>query len=101
LHDVPLFVEGSPYQLGCLGKCPFVETPPELATGPLPGTEYLREHSFSVGPRFEVESPELIDQYIEAYRKVTASVDELRKYQAEHTDEFGEVAVSGHSLNPV
>ena len=101
LHDVPLFEEDSPYQDGCLGKCPHVKATKDLACGPLPQTEYLRTHGFGVAPRFEVECPELVAQYIEAYRKVTSSVDELLQYQKEHADSIQPVEVSGRSLNPV
>ena len=77
LHKAPLFAEGSPYNEDCLGRCPLVKTPSDFATAPLPVTEYLYEHSFMIAPRFENECQELIDQYIEAYHKVTSSVDEL------------------------
>ncbi len=101
LHEAPWFVEGSPYQEGCLGRCPFVETPPEFATGPLPVTEYLREHNFSIAPRFETECRDLIDQYIDAYHKVTSCVDELLSFQQEQGDRLESRPVSGRSVNPV
>jgi len=101
LHDVPLLEEGSPYQQGCLGKCPHVQATPELVSGSLPVTEHLRTQSFSVAPRFEVECPELVDQYIEAYRNVTSAVDELKQYEKEHADPLESGPVSGRSMNPV
>lgn len=101
LHDVPLFVEGSPYQEGCLGKCPHVKATPELVSGSLPVTEHLRTESFSVAPRFEVECPELVDQYIEAYHKVTSAADELREYEKAQGGDVEAGPVSGRSMNPV
>ena len=101
LHDVPLFADGSPYQEGCLGKCPYVKATAELACGPLPVTERLRTQAFSAAPRFEVECPELVDQYIDAYRKVTSAVDELRAYEKDQDGKLAAAPVSGRSMNPV
>lgn len=101
LHDVPLFAAGSPYQEGCLAKCPHVQATPELVSGSLPETEHLRTHSFSVAPRFEMDCPELVEQYIAAYRKVTSCVDELRSYEDAQAGVLEAGPVSGLSLNPV
>ena len=81
LHKASLFTEGSPYNEDCLGQCPLVKTPSEFAAGSLPATEYLCERNFMIAPRFETECRELVDQYIEAYHKVTSSVDELLAFE--------------------
>jgi len=65
----------------------------------LPKTEYLRTRSFMMGPRFETDCRELIDQYIAAYHKVTANVGELHKYEKDNDVKNTETASSMRSIN--
>ncbi len=102
LHETALFEEGSIYYKECcLGRCPHSRKPSEFAKPDLPNTLYLRQHAFTMSPRFEVNYEKVLDQYIEAYHKVVSAVDELRAYEKENADKIAPVKVSARSVNPV
>jgi len=81
LHKEDLFLEKTPYGKGCPGKCEHVKIDRTNEAPELPATEYLHDHTFRAAPRFEQPCEELLEQYIEAYQKVYANVDQLKSYQ--------------------
>ena len=99
LHEEALFVEKTPFGKGCPGKCPLAH--PDSIDMPVsvPNTIYLREHAFMMAPRFEKPCKELLDQYIEAYHKVTSEIDELKKYEAENKTSIKDLKSSRRSIN--
>ncbi len=99
LHEAPLFTEGVPYGKGCPGKCSHVEAPMVDKVPSLPVTEYLRDNTFMLAPRFEEPCEDLIDQYIEAYHKVVANIDELKEYENENKDAKVSTTETGRSIN--
>jgi dTDP-4-amino-4,6-dideoxygalactose transaminase len=101
LHGQPLFTEGFPYGTERTALTVLEQKPPEMANGPLPTTEHLREYTFSAAPRLEMECRELINQYLEAYHKVASAADELLAYEKEHGEKEPKAQVSGLSVNPV
>ncbi len=76
---------------------------PEKTPVSLPVTEYLGDTVFMAAPRFEdPNGKEAIEQYAEAYHKVIAATDDLKKYEAEHADELAAMKPrSGRSINIV
>ncbi|MBI3947231.1 MAG: DegT/DnrJ/EryC1/StrS family aminotransferase [Armatimonadetes bacterium] len=101
LHGQTLFREGFPYGPGRSMSTVSGHPVPDYANGPLPVTERLRETAFHGAPRFEVECPELIEQYAAAFRKVASAVDELLAYDKEQAGKRAAVEVSARTLNPV
>ncbi len=102
LHEVPLFEKGSIYYHECcLGRCQHSRRPEQFEPPQLPNTLYLRENSFTMAPRFEVNFKTKIEQYIDAYHKVASAVDELRAYEKDNADKLTPVKVSTRSVNPV
>ncbi len=98
LHEAPLFVEGDPYGNDCPGRCPHSANPVTGKIPSLPVTEAIRGESFMLAPRFEKPCKELLDEYIKAYHKVVANVDELVAYEKEQG--IGAFAPqSGRSVN--
>lgn len=102
LHETPFFEKGSVYYHECcLGRCPHSRPPEDFEKPDLPATAYLRENSFNPVPRFDYECKDLLDQYIEAYKKVASSVDELIAYEKENKDKLGLTEVGTTTLNLV
>lgn len=94
LHEAPLFFEENLYGTDHQDWRPS----PRVR---LPVTEYLRDHTFLGAPRFEKAAHRsLAEDYVEAYHKVAAAVDELKDYEAAHRE--GEKAdVTGSSANVI
>lgn len=91
MHKAPLFLEGGPF--GLCGK-----TDPALS---LPVTEELNQRTIMVAPRFETHCPELIEQYAQAIRKITSSIDELLRFQDSSDYRPDAQQVSSRSVNLV
>ena len=94
LHQAPFFLTKDFYSNSYPDKNPPMNEPVSL-----PKTEYLRNRSFLMAPRFEIECKDLLDQYIEAYHKVAANVGELHDYETKHGIKQTDVAASGRSIN--
>jgi len=97
LHHDPVFSQLDGNWPNCYPNNPMKET------GTLPVTEYLHDTVFMAAPRFEdPNGKEAIEQYAEAYHKVIAATDDLKKYEAEHTEELAAMKPkSGRSINIV
>jgi dTDP-4-amino-4,6-dideoxygalactose transaminase len=89
LHERPLYVQGLSDGSDTASRQPVS----------LPVTEDLRKHVFSVAPRLETDCAELIDQYVDAYHKVAAAVDELRAYERDHPEASVAPVTAGTSEN--
>ncbi|MDD3213784.1 MAG: DegT/DnrJ/EryC1/StrS family aminotransferase [Eubacteriales bacterium] len=88
LHLAPLFTQGGPY-----GDCGGVHT-----SAPMPVTEKLGQNTFLGAPRFENDCPELVDQYIAAYRKVAENLPALKQYDAGQDYQSVKDQMTGRSI---
>jgi len=80
LHTAPLYTEGGNFGNGCPLSCPnygkdYKPTPS------LPNTELLADNDIMIAPRFETTDTAVVEQYIQAYRKIYENVDALLEYQ--------------------
>jgi dTDP-4-amino-4,6-dideoxygalactose transaminase len=78
LHLEPLFQEQDLYGKGCPWKCPHAKRAVTYRRGDLPVSEDLHARVFSV-TLFSHPADEVVDQYIQAFRKVILNLDQLRR----------------------
>jgi len=76
LHLQPVFQERNIYGKGCPFDCPHVKRKIFYEKGDLPVTESVQENILRV-PTFPNAEKPLLDQYVDAFRKVAENVDEL------------------------
>jgi len=76
LHLQPVFKERNIYGKGCPFDCPHVKKRIYYKKGDLPVTEMLHERLLRL-PAFPNAEKALLDQYVDAFRKVTENIDKL------------------------
>jgi len=78
LHLEPLFQEQDLYGKGCPWRCPHAKRRVTYERGDLPVSEDLHARVVSV-TLFSHPADDVVDQYIEAFRKVVLNLDQLRE----------------------
>lgn len=76
LHLQPIFQERNTYGKGCPFDCPHVKRKVFYKKGDLPVTERVQENILRL-PTFPNAEKPLLDQYVDAFRKVAENVEEL------------------------
>jgi len=76
LHQQPIFREPSLYQTGGIFPAFFSLPVKPLSRRPLPNSERIRQELIHV-PTFPGAKPELVDRYLNAFRKVEENLEEL------------------------
>jgi len=78
LHLQPIFQEADMWGKGCPWNCQHVKRKVTYNQGDLPVTEKLHQELLAL-PTFPQAEKDLLDQYINAFKKVVENVDEVRK----------------------
>ena len=88
LHEAPLFTGGAPDRALPHGR---VTEHAPLPPPELPVTTRLRDSTFMLAPRFEVECPELIEAYAAGCLKVWENREALLKYERQNPPDAGAI----------
>ena len=78
LHLQPIFQEADMWGKGCPWNCQHVKRKVTYNQGDLPVTEKLHQELLAL-PTFPQAKKDLLDQYINTFKKVVENVDEVRK----------------------
>ena len=98
LHKAPLYTGvNSPFGRKGPFNNPYWEN--FVPSASLPNTETLNGSAFLGAPRFEYENEPYVELYAEVYKKLKDNVDELVKYDREHTETI--IKNNGRSINKV
>ena len=86
LHIQPIFQERNMWGEGCPWSCPSVKNHITYKRGDLPSSEQAIEEVL-VLPTFPQANKKLLDQYIQAFKKVTEHIEEAKKIKETQIEE--------------